>query len=312
MKRTLPLLAALILLISCKTADVKPTLKDNEVASVFGKVITLEEFEKEVKHLTLVMIPKDYVLTAEEEKTFRIQILNSMIQKEMFTIKMNALDIQSDAKYVEEQLEQLYSQFESEETMLKEIEAKGYTVEKLQGEFEYQSRLNSLSMHIEKSDIEVSEEDIMKYYEDNIDSMFSREGSITARHILIPSQDENTFDEVVNIREEILDGLEFSEAARKYSKGPSASNGGLLPPFTKGQMVKEFEEAALNTPVNEVSQPVLTQFGYHLIYVEERAEKIIAPYEETKEYIAVQLKQDIFFNNLKDEAKIIKADWATE
>ncbi len=91
---------------------------------------------------------------------------------------------------------------------------------------------------------------------------------VQAAHILVPTEQE-----AVNIRKEIMDGNpddtfnRFMEAAKKYSKCPSGKSGGILGWFGRGDMVKEFEDAAFNLPTGIVSEPVKTQFGYHLIYV---------------------------------------------
>ncbi len=91
---------------------------------------------------------------------------------------------------------------------------------------------------------------------------------VQAAHILVPTEQE-----AVNIRKEIMDGNSddtfnrFMEAAKKYSKCPSGKSGGILGWFGRGDMVPEFENAAFNLPTGIVSEPVKTQFGYHLIYV---------------------------------------------
>ena len=92
---------------------------------------------------------------------------------------------------------------------------------------------------------------------------------VQALHILV-----NTEDEALKIRDEIVSGEDknkvfynFMSAAKKYSKCPSGKSGGILGYFGRGDMVKPFEEAAFNLPNGQVSEPVKTQFGYHLIYV---------------------------------------------
>lgn len=90
--------------------------------------------------------------------------------------------------------------------------------------------------------------------------------SVRAAHILVP-----TYDEAVNVKQQIESGkITFAQAAEKYSKCPSGRNGGDLGYFTKGQMVPEFDKAAFTLPVDKVSDPVKTQFGYHLIEVLDR------------------------------------------
>ncbi len=85
---------------------------------------------------------------------------------------------------------------------------------------------------------------------------------VRASHILVSSLEEANH--VVN---ELKAGKDFAELARKYSSCPSKKDGGDLGFFSKGQMVKEFEDAAFSLKPGEVSAPVKTQFGYHLIKV---------------------------------------------
>jgi len=92
---------------------------------------------------------------------------------------------------------------------------------------------------------------------------------VEALHILVPTEQE-----AIDIRKEIMQGKDRSEifnnftaAAKKYSKCPSGSSGGILGWFGKGDMVPEFETAAFNLPNGQVSEPVKTPYGWHLIYV---------------------------------------------
>ncbi|MFC1801168.1 STT3 domain-containing protein [Nanoarchaeota archaeon] len=98
------------------------------------------------------------------------------------------------------------------------------------------------------------------------------EEEIRASHILI-STDDKTDEEALELIQEIKDQINetnFAELAEQYSEGPSAVNGGDLGWFGKGMMVKEFEEAAFSLEIGEVSEPVKTQFGWHLIVVVDR------------------------------------------
>lgn len=92
---------------------------------------------------------------------------------------------------------------------------------------------------------------------------------VNAAHILVATEAE-----AKNIRAEIMQGetsgaifARFMNSARKYSTCPSGKSGGILGYFGRGDMVKPFEEAAFNLPNGQVSEPVKTQFGWHLIYV---------------------------------------------
>ncbi len=85
---------------------------------------------------------------------------------------------------------------------------------------------------------------------------------VRASHILVQNIKKAT-----EILEKIQNGESFSTMAKKFSKCPSKAKGGDLGFFGRGSMVREFEEAAFNTPKGQVTGPVKTQFGYHLIKV---------------------------------------------
>lgn len=85
---------------------------------------------------------------------------------------------------------------------------------------------------------------------------------VRAEHILV-----KTAVEAQQIKKEIDNGGDFEYYARMYSICPSGRNGGDLGYFERGQMVREFEKAAFNTPVGEVTNPIYSQFGWHLIKV---------------------------------------------
>jgi len=83
---------------------------------------------------------------------------------------------------------------------------------------------------------------------------------VRASHILVSSEHE-----ALRIIDEIRKGKEFSEMAKRYSSCPSGKSGGDLGFFGKGQMVKEFEDAAFSLKQGELSRPIRTQFGWHVI-----------------------------------------------
>lgn len=87
----------------------------------------------------------------------------------------------------------------------------------------------------------------------------------SARHILVDDQKE-----CEALKQQIADGADFAELAKKHSNCPSGSRGGDLGEFSPGMMVKEFDEVVFSAPVNSVQGPVKTQFGYHLLEVTDR------------------------------------------
>ena len=89
--------------------------------------------------------------------------------------------------------------------------------------------------------------------------------TVRASHILVKNRNE-----AVQIKKDIENGGSFEEYAQEYSLCPSGQRGGDLGYFGRGQMVKEFEDEAFELPVGEVSEPVLTDFGWHLIKVTDK------------------------------------------
>lgn len=88
---------------------------------------------------------------------------------------------------------------------------------------------------------------------------------VKASHLLVKTEEE-----AISLREEIIAGKDFGLVAAEVSLCPSGASGGDLGYFTKGQMVKEFEEAAFSMEVGETSQPIKTDFGYHLIFLADK------------------------------------------
>lgn len=161
--------------------------------------------------------------------------------------------------------------------------------------------LSQLAMKSVLSGIEVSDEEIKAYYDAN-PNQFVKEGKVSAKHILTDSEEKCT-----DIFKEIAEGAKsFEDAAKEYSTCPSGQQGGDLGEFGKGQMVKEFEDAAFSGEIGQVIGPVKTQFGYHLIKVEKRTEPETASFDEVKENIRKTLlsqKQNQLYSEKISELK---------
>lgn len=107
-----------------------------------------------------------------------------------------------------------------------------------------------------------------------------------ASHILVETEEE-----AIAVQQELADGAEFAAVAREKSTGPSGPNGGQLGWFGKGAMVPEFEAAVTELEVEAVSDPVKTQFGWHVIKLNETRAQNVPPLEEVREEIELQIRQ---------------------
>ncbi len=155
-------------------------------------------------------------------------------------------------------------------------------------------------------DVSVTEEEVKKYFEENKE-MFKKPESMVASHILVDSEEKAN-----EIRKEIEEGLSFEEAASNYSSCGSKDQGGNLGEFGRGQMVPEFDKAAFELEIGVVSEPVKSQFGYHIIKVISKSEESESSFDEVKQQLSQQLlgmkQQEVYLketNKLKEKYEVV-------
>jgi peptidyl-prolyl cis-trans isomerase C len=144
-----------------------------------------------------------------------------------------------------------------------------------------------------------------KVYDEAVKKMTSEE-EVHARHILVASEDE-----AKAIEAQLKGGADFAAIAKEKSKDPGAANGGDLGYFTKDQMVPEFAEAAFKLDKGQISDPVHTQFGWHIIKVEDKRIKPTPTFDQVKSQIenfVVHRAQAELVDNLRKSAKIERLD----
>lgn len=154
----------------------------------------------------------------------------------------------------------------------------------------------------------VSESEAKEFYDKNSDKFMQKE-SVHARHILVKEEKEAKaiIDELKALKGEALKA-KFIELAKSKSTGPSGPKGGDLGSFSKGQMVPEFSKAVWALKVGEVTlTPVKTQFGYHVIFLEGKADVKPTSYAQVKDKIIASLKQQQFARKVAEIAKELKS-----
>ncbi len=149
-----------------------------------------------------------------------------------------------------------------------------------------------------KDQVTVGSEDIQIYYEDHLNE-FKREKTVEARHILIkvdPGADPDTVAakkaEAEKIYQKAVKGADFAQLAKKYSEDPSAGKGGYLGVLKKSSLVKPFAEKAFSMSAGQISEPVRTRFGWHVIKVEKVNPARTSSLEEVEEQIKDKLLLD--------------------
>src|SRR5436305_1717428 len=149
-------------------------------------------------------------------------------------------------------------------------------------------------------------DDAMKKVYDEASKQIAGEQEVHARHILVETEDE-----AKAIEDELKKGADFAELAKKKSKDPGASDGGDLGFFTKEQMVPEFSTVAFTLEPGKISDPVKSQFGWHIIKVEEKRSRKAPDFEQVKaqieQYVTRKAQAD-YVAKLRAEAKVERMD----
>jgi peptidyl-prolyl cis-trans isomerase C len=189
------------------------------------------------------------------------------------------------------------------------LAAKAAEAKKMDNQAEFKSRIafvrNKLLMETLLQDVgkaAVTDAEMKKVYDEAVKQAAS-EQEVRARHILVPTEAE-----AKAVQAEVQKGTDFAELARQKSKDPgAAAEGGDLGFFTKEQMVPEFAEVAFKLNKGDVSDPVKTQFGWHIIKVEDKRTKPMPPFEQVKnqvENLVMQRAQAAYIGKLREGAKI--------
>ena len=149
-------------------------------------------------------------------------------------------------------------------------------------------------------------DDAMKKVYEEASKQITGEQEVHARHILVETEDQ-----AKAVEDELKKGADFAELAKKKSKDPGASDGGDLGFFTKDQMVPEFSAVAFALEPGKVSDPVKTQFGWHVIKVEEKRNRKAPDFDQVKSQIETYVTrkaQADYVAKLREAAKIERLD----
>jgi len=150
-----------------------------------------------------------------------------------------------------------------------------------------------------------TEAEMRKVYDEAVKPMAAEE-EVRARHILVETEEE-----AKAILEQLKGGADFAALAKEKSKDPGGADGGDLGFFAKGQMVPEFSEVAFKMFEGQLSNPVKSQFGWHIIKMEEKRKRPVPDYDKVKDQIEAYVgrrAQTEFVAQLREAAKIERLD----
>jgi parvulin-like peptidyl-prolyl isomerase len=265
MKLTTKLLSALIVLSSLASAQT--------LVSVNGQAITQEEVDSELMNATQGRFNQ---VPADKQAEFRQQVLQQLIGKELIYGDAKKTGVLTSSEYKEE-----YKKLE--ERMKKELAIQVWQKKLL-------------------DQLKVADKELKDYYDKNKEE-FNEKESVRARHILVKTDDEA---KAIIAQLKALSGekllSKFIDLAKEKSTGPSGPKGGDLGYFAQGQMVPAFNDKVFAMKEGTITtEPVETQFGFHVIYLEDKKSATTRKFDEVKSFIDQRLKMEKFKTVMKDK-----------
>lgn len=256
-------------------------------AAMTGAVATVngQEISKETLYQRMV--------DRSGEQALDELITEVLIQQEAQKAKITVSETELKAE-----LDKLKEQFGTEAEFEMALAQANLTLEQLEQRIEVQTLVKELLLP--RIQDKLTDAAIAQYYEANKSDLATQKESVHARHILLTTEDE-----AKAVRNRLSQGEDFAALAKELSIEPAAKeSGGDLGTFERGKMVPEFEDAAFILPVGELSQPVQSQFGWHIIEVLERTDPVIPSLESVKE----KIKSDL----ADQEINMMAGGWLTE
>jgi parvulin-like peptidyl-prolyl isomerase len=253
------------------------------LVTVNGNAITQEDVDTALMNATQGRFDQ---VPADKQAEFRKQVLDQLVAKELAFGDAQKTGVLKSKEFKDEYVK-------VQERIKKELAIQVWQKKQLDS-------------------IKVSDKELKEYYDKNKDE-FNEKESVHARHILVKTEDEakSIISEMKSLKGSTLQA-KFIELAKGKSTGPSGPKGGDLGYFTQGQMVPEFNDKVFSMKVGEITtEPVKTQFGYHVIYLEDKKAPTTRKFTEVKSYIEQRLKMEKFkelmqkkMSELKDKATI--------
>ena len=290
-------------------------LKD-PVATVDGDKISKAQLDEAFDKAVQMTGVKASDLSPEQKLEGYRQILDELITEKLVNKAAAGITVpQSD---VDAQIAKIKAQFPSDEDFSKQLAQVGQTPEQLSDTIKKMLQQQRWLEGQLTGKTEVTDEEAKKFYEEN-KTEFQQPETVKASHILFRVNKEDSED-VVNQKLKAAQGAEtrakkgedFTALAKELSEEPGAKeSGGDLGFFPKDRMVPEFAEVAFTEKVGDISDPVRTQFGWHVIKVTDKKAAGTLPYDEVKEQLIGYLKNkkqeeaaQELLKSLRDSAKI--------
>jgi peptidyl-prolyl cis-trans isomerase C len=295
----------------------KAASSNKEAATVNGKPIFKSQYDHELSVFQKRAAQQGRPLSDADLTSVKKQILENLIDAEMLYQQSQKEGVKVDDQSINEQIETIKKRFPDEAAYKKALEGMDISEKEIRSQIQRGLAINQLLDTNVRQKITVTAEESNNFYNSN-PNFFEQPEQVKASHILIkvaPDDEESkkiqARKKIETIQKKVRQGEDFGSLAKANSEGPTAQRSGDLGYFSRGQMVKPFEDAAFALNVGEVSEIVETQFGYHLIKVTDKKPARTIPYKEVQPMVEQHLKNEKekteiqnYIENLKKSATI--------
>lgn len=262
------------------------------VATVNGQQIRKIDLENTIQGFSLEQYRKTAdQLTDVERRELREMALEKLLARELIFQEAMAYGIVAEESAIDAEREKIVANFPSEDEFFATLEKAGIDAMMYHRMLRQDITVNLMTDKKLEELPDPTEEQIQEMFTERSAQM-NRKGRVRASHILVKIE-EGGKDEAlqkINALKEQAATEDFATLAKNHSACPSATGGGDLGWFRKGDMVKPFEDAALSQEIGTVGDPVETQFGYHLIKVSEREDDVRLTFDEARPQIINVIK----------------------
>lgn len=250
------------------------------IALVFVLLLSLSLAACSEKSATVATIGDEEISQDELNdvlvEKYGAETLNQLISERIVKKETDKADIEVTDEEVEAEYQNMANQYNGVEGLQAAIAQANLTEEDLKEDIKSNIALEKLL----KPQVEASDEEIAAYYEENKDE-FSQGEQVNASHILVEEEKE-----AQDIVKKLEDGEDFAALAKEYSIDEGTKeNGGELGFFGRGEMVEEFDQVAFDLKKDEISEPIKSDFGYHIIEVHEKQDAKTISLDESKDKI---------------------------
>jgi parvulin-like peptidyl-prolyl isomerase len=267
------------------------------VATFNGEKIAMQQVEEEIKRQPILGYQWSLAKGDEQKKNdVRRLAVHAIVERKLLLFEAKKSNVVSDAEVTQQVGQFINANYGGDEQLATMLKGMGTTLDRFKSEVGDDFRIKAF---LEKKVFTASkpaEDEIKKEYEAN-PAAYAQPEAVHARHILIkvtpeaPDAEQKKAEEKIHVlyAQAVAKDTDFALLAKNESQDGSASQGGDLGYFSRGMMVPEFEKAAFETKPGEVSKPVRSKFGWHIIKVEDRRAATAPSFETAKPGIEKKL-----------------------